>query len=93
MLKNSHCLQVDLINGAKNMAEINVAYKLMLAFFSLYIYISKIPHNSTSDSLIAFPTKFSQYSSSSALFCCFSLLQSHIFFERIEQKGVETAQV
>lgn len=89
MLKNSHCLQVDLINGAKNMAEINVAYKLMLAFFSL----SKIPHNSTSDSFIAFPAKFSQYSSSSALFCCFSLLQSHVFFERIEQKGLDTAQV
>lgn len=58
----------------------------------IYICISKIPHNTTSDSLIAFPNKFCQYNFSSALFCCISL-QSYIFFERVEHKGSDTAQV
>lgn len=52
----------------------------MLVTFERYIYNSKIPHNPTSDSLIVFPTKFSRYDFSSALFYCFSL-QSYIFLK------------
>lgn len=94
MVENYCCLWVDLINGAKNTAKVIwLANQCSLSLQEIYIYILlKFPHNPPSDSFIAFPTEFSQYNFSFALFRCFFSPVLYLF-ERLEQEGSVTAPV
>lgn len=69
--------------------QINARYLCKRDIYTLL----KFPHNPPSESFIAFPTEFSQYNFSFALFRCFFFSPVLYLFERLEQEGSVTARV